>query len=183
MNRSKRIVFISVVDYIYFWYNVFSGDFMNYNLNQLRILRQYFDDSNIHEFLSYVNPACSCYKLEILAKAFKSGIDIKDLVNCNVSYECLILLCDAKMKGIDIKGLGNEFVDVDLLSKIIQIKKINPDVDMSFIENLSFDDCKSMIYDYDIWGTSDFKKYRDKAYINKKMIETELAYVENNVKK
>lgn len=156
---------------------------MNYNLNQLRILRQYFDDTDVHEFLSYVNPACSCYKLEVLAKAFKSGIDIKDLVNCNVSYECLILLCDAKMKGIDIKGLGNEFVDVDLLSKIIQIKKKNPDVDMSFIENLSFDDCKSMIYDYDIWGTSDFKKYRDKAYINKKMIETELAYVVNNVKK
>lgn len=148
-----------------------------YNLNQLRILRDYFDDEGINDFLKIVSPSCSCYELEILAKAFKMGIDVSDLVNCHVSCDCLILLCDSKMKGIDIKGLGNEFVDIDLLKQILLIKSKNPNVDMSFISDLSLNDCKTMIGDYRLYGVGVFDKYREKVQINKQMIDIELNYV------
>ena len=149
----------------------------SYNLNQLKILRECFDYSNVSEFLKIVNPSCSCYKLELLAAAFKRGIDINDLVNCNVSCECLMLLIDAKSRGIDVKGLGNEFISVELLKNIIKIKEKNPDVDMSFVEDLGSKECSDLVYDYRTWGTGDFEKYREKALMNKKMISMELEYV------
>lgn len=153
-----------------------------YNLNQLRILREYFDDENICDFLTIVNPHCSCSQLEILAKAYRMGIDISDLVNCNVSSDCLVLLCDSKMKGIDIKGLGNEFLDVDLLKQIILIKRKNISVDMAFVEDLSLNECKNLVDDYRLFDVSIFNKYREISQMNRKMIETELHYVINTKK-
>lgn len=150
-----------------------------YNLNQLKILRQYFTSENIDDFIKIINPFCSCYELEILAKAYIMGVDISDLVNCHLSSDCLILLCDSKIKGIDIKGLYNEFIDVNLLSQIIKIKSENVDVDMSFIKDLSLDECKDLIANYRLFGISVLDKYRKSVQIDKKMIETELQYVVN----
>ena len=156
---------------------------LSYNNNQLEILRKSFDIPNTSEFIKAVNPTCSCRKLELLLAAFKSGIDIYDLVNCHATDECIMLLIDAKSKGTDIKGLGNEFIDVDLLRKIIKIKQKNPDVDMSFVEDLSLEDCKNFVFDYDLFGTKEFRNYREKTLIYKQMINEELMYVMNKKKK
>jgi hypothetical protein len=154
-----------------------------YNLNQLRVLRECFDNPNASEFLSMVNPSCSCHKLELLLTAFKSGIDISDLVNCNMSYECLIILVDGKSRGIDVRGLGNELISVELLKDIIKIKEKNTDVDMSFVEDLSSKECNDLVYDYRMWGPGELKKYREKAMINKRMISEEFEFVLNQKKK
>ena len=151
-----------------------------YNLNQLRYLETYFDISEYKEFLKLINPFCSCYKIEILARAFQMGIDITDLVDCNVNSECLILLCDSKMKGIDIKGLGNELIDAQLLSEIISIKKKHPNQDLSFIVDLTEEQCKSFVDDYKFYGTKYFEKYRNDVNLGRAKLAAELDYIQKN---
>ena len=151
-----------------------------YNLNQLRYLESYFDVSEYNAFLKLINPSCSCYKIEILARAFQMGIDITDLVDCNVNPDCLILLCDSKMKGIDIKGLGNELIDAKLLNEIISIKKKNPNQDLSFIVDLTKEQCMSFVNDYRFYGTRYFEKYREDVNLGRAKLEAELNYIQKN---
>ena len=153
-----------------------------YNLNQLEILRQYIDIDGFSDFLGIVNPSYSCKQLEVLGKAFKLGIDIRDLVGYYIPYDCLILLCDAKMAGVDVRGLGNEFINLDLLREFLNIKKKNPDLDMSFISDLSLEECEALVADYRLYGLGVFRKYKEKIETSKKMIETEFKYTLENIR-
>lgn len=149
--------------------------------NQMIALKQFIDCDKFMILYNSIDSNFSSYQIDILGNAVKLGIPIDDVLNPRLSNDCMIELISAKMNGIDINGLDNELIDVSLLRKIIKIKIKEPNSDMSFIKNLSLDECNRLVYEYfealkyNI-GYS-FKKYIDRNDIDREMFLTEFKYV------
>lgn len=157
----------------------------NYSVEQIDIIgRAIIDGVDVSDLL---NPLFSPESLSVLIEAKKLRIDVSDLLNVYISYKSLMILCEAKMKGVNVKGLDNINVDVSLLKQIINVKICEPKKDLSFIRDLSVDDCKQLVEDYKMLANygidCNFQKYRDKVYLERKKILTEFNFVRSRQNK
>lgn len=150
----------------------------NYSARQIDVIgRAVLDGVDVSDLL---NPLFSAESLSVLIEAKKLGIDVSDLLNVHISYKSLMVLCEAKMKGINVKGLDNNHVDINLLKQIINVKISEPNKDLSFIRDLSADDCRQLVEDYKMvanYGIDcNFQKYKEKVDLDRKKIITEFNF-------